>query len=159
MPDWINRENIAIAAALVSLALSVLAFWRQNRATGRAHFTAEWADHSHIAYFNHGPGPARNVSTVLNETPMDEDETVPYVGALQRISIFQFARSDTPAGTLRISWNDNRRKRQSIEVRMSAPPKYEWPAQHPRAGQLEETVRAIAKAEVDEGFRRATRGF
>lgn len=157
--DFLTRENIAIGIAAVSLALSLAAFWRQNRATGRAHFTAEWADHSHIVLLNHGPGPARSVEAALGDAEASDLGTVPYVGALQRIKFLQMASSDQPAGTLHIRWKDNRRAQQSIDVYMPAPPKYEWPAQQPRVGQLEATVRAIAKAEVDEGFRRATRGF
>lgn len=158
MPDWINRENAAIFLAGVSFALSVLAFWRQNRASGRAHFTAEWVSSHELGFVNHGPGPGRDVTVSFagNDGPIDEP--VPYMAARQQMKAVGVAVGDRNVD-VQITWKDNRRRRQSFDVRLPPPPKYQWPVRQPDGSAVDSSVRAIVKAEIDDAFRRATQGF
>ncbi len=158
MGSVFSRENVAIAIALLSLGLSLYAFWRQNRANGRAHFTAEWMSDHELGYLNHGPGPGRDVAVRLDGKDKPIAAPAPYVGALQSMKLMVIAIPDEHVDIV-IEWSDNRRKRQSLQVRLPTPPPHKWPAQHPPASAVDATVRALVRAEIDDAFDRANRGF
>lgn len=145
---------ITIAISGLSLAVSVYVLWRQRRAEGRAHFTAEWEDIDSLLYINHGPGAAKNVRVRFESRAAPVDETIRYIGAFQvmRLGHIVSILGEAPTREILLSWTDNRRKRQEVTLHLPDPPRApSRPTPSPRDG-LEKTVRDLARDEASKEF-------
>lgn len=145
-------DRSSLATFLISgssLAVSVFVLWRQYQAAGRAHFTAEWEASDSLVYINHGPGAARDVQVHLTSLA-DISQDVPYIGALQRMRIWVVrAMGAEPPRCLELSWRDNRRRRQTLQVFLPEPPSSSRRTHVPRDA-LEKAVRQIARDEAEQ---------
>lgn len=74
---------VTSSIAALSLAVSIFVWWRQRQVEGRAHFTAEWETPGSIAYVNHGPGAAKDVTIKLRPV----EQSIPYIGASQSMRV------------------------------------------------------------------------
>ncbi|MFS3127476.1 hypothetical protein ACLM5J_03630 [Nocardioides sp. Bht2] len=140
--------------ALAALAVSIFTLWRQHRAGGRAHFTAEWEDERSLVFVNHGPGAAVDVRAELQGGDGRSDPVeVPYLAALQTMRMIlarERAWGAAPSGSLRVGWNDSRWKAQQVDIVLPEPPRRpaSLPGARVGAGDIEKAIRAVASDEA-----------
>lgn len=148
-------EIITLVIAGVSLVLSVVVFFRQRQAAGRAHFTGGWDDRSTVVYVNHGPGAAHNVTVSLDAKHVEGLTNVEYLAPLQDMRI-NLTRElcERPPKSLGLTWRDNRRGAQSVSVPLVPSPPREPKSKAPTRGTLENAIREVAR---DEAMREMTK--
>lgn len=153
-------ETVSLTIAGASLLVSLYVLWKQRHDSGRAHFTAEWADSRTLVYVNHGPGPARDVKAVLRSSmDRDQEQESPYVGALQSSRVPVLRLMGETFGPFEVTWRDNRRTEQRVSVTLHAQPNPQ-PSRPARndGPDLEKAVRKIALDAVAEEMVRGMRG-
>lgn len=126
-------------------------WWKQRQTEGRAHFTAEWEVSGSLSYVNHGPGAATNVRIKLEYEPDPVEQSIPYIGAFQRMRVrVQWAMGATPPQRLYVSWKDNRQPRQSVAIHL---PELPAPPRRPPRGTIDATLRDMAREEAEDAIR------
>ncbi|MET8519769.1 hypothetical protein [Nocardioides sp. NPDC004968] len=146
---------VALASLIVSASVAVY----QWRSWGRANLTAEWLTRDTVMITNHGPGPAKRVKVILDETADESRSEIPYLGVYQTYRILYDRKLGEKFPDPQIRWRDNHIAEQRATVITGDPPR-RMPTPSGKPGlesQLRSLAREEARAEIEEQVRRGVR--